>query len=97
MDAQDLEDMKSEFYDFLSSDLELTVVYREMTNATTDSTFGIVESTGNKDVELYAASILNPEPKVKTVLGVDEKSQLIVGWLQSRWKTLVCRSNAMPD
>jgi hypothetical protein len=85
MDAWDFNSTKEEFYEFLSQDYELTVVYRSLKATVQDSNvFGIVSNEVATDptvianTTLYGVTYSKPRDKVKDKLGVVEDVDLIV-------------------
>ena len=80
MDSTDVEDMKSEFYDFLANDWELKITYRVMNDLTTvkNARFGFVTSETFTDELLFSTMITNPQDKVKAKFGVSGDTTLIV-------------------
>ena len=79
MDLTDLNEMKAEFYDFMSNEWQVTIVYRMLDTAmsVTNDRFGITEVEATTDVTLFASVIHRPMEKVKAKMGVVSDATLI--------------------
>ncbi len=79
MTHDDMLDLQADILDVLQNDVEQSVVYRYITDATTkDAQFGFVTNQVKTDVTLYAVALLNPDAKIKKTFGVSGDTVLVV-------------------